>query len=98
MNGTNQDPYYFNPEAEDSPAVSEVGCSDLLAKENKWQPIETAPHAEVFLAYSPHDEGGFQFVACWNTKSELVSMMTGDPLDDKQEKATHWMKLPSNPS
>ena len=66
--------------------------------ENKWQPIDSAPADTAFLAYSPHDMGGFQFVGLLNGKGEIVSMMTGEPLDDKQARATHWTNLQQSPS
>ena len=59
-----------------------------------WQPIATAPKdGRTFLAFEPHDAGGFQFVACVVKSGQVACMMTGD----SRPRATDWMPLPESP-
>lgn len=60
----------------------------------QWQPIKTAPRdGEVFLAYEPHDAGGFQIVATYTKAGRLVDTVDGQAFPY----ATHWMPLPNHP-
>ena len=57
-------------------------------REDGWQPLDNSPReGVVFMAYVPHDAGGFQFAAVWNTADRLLCMMSGDDFTDK---ATLW--------
>lgn len=55
-----------------------------------WVPIEEfAAGNEVFTAYAPHSQGGFQFSAVCNIKGRILCMMS---LDDMTDQVTHARK------
>jgi hypothetical protein len=66
----------------------------LLTMADGWQPIATAPRdGEPFLAFEPHDLGGFKFVATYTKAERLVDTLEGNAFPY----VTHWMPLPENP-
>lgn len=63
---------------------------------NQWQPIETAPKdGVVFLVFSYHDQGGYQYTATTTTDGEIICMMSMEVMVDKP---THWQPLPNPPT
>ncbi len=60
-----------------------------------WKTMESAPtDGTVFLVYTPHSAGGFQYVCTRNTRGQWACMMSGDVLVDQP---THWQPLPTPP-
>lgn len=71
--------------------------SEAIVRKWLWQPLASSPRdGTVFMAFAPHDQGGFQFCAVWNLDNRLLCMMSGD---DYTDKATLWLvahPLPHN--
>lgn len=68
---------------------------DAYKATHGWKPIESAPrNGTVFVAFAPHDQGGFQFSACYNTDGFLLCMMSGDNFTLE---VTHWTPQPESP-
>lgn len=69
--------------------------TELTDLKQGWQPIETAPREGVFMAFVPHDESGFQFVAVYDLEDKLRCMMSHDEFTGK---ATHWRPCYPHPT
>ena len=55
-----------------------------------WFPIDKfAVGGEVFTAYAPHYQGGFQFSAVCNANGRILCVMS---LDDMTDQVTHARK------
>ena len=68
----------------------------MISIKKPWEPVESSPHGGVvFLAFVPHEQGGFAFCGVWNTEGRLLCMMSGD---DFTGHATHWTPLPQFPT
>lgn len=68
---------------------------DAYNKADVWQPMENSPRdGSVFLAFAPHIQVGYAFVAVWNTENRLLCMMSGRDCTDE---ATRWRPLPEFP-
>lgn len=59
-----------------------------------WQPIETAPKAQMFIWAAPKDGGKWGLGLAYRNVSGGWSDAYGS---DAPEHATHWMPLPSPP-
>lgn len=68
----------------------------------EWQPIETAPKKDEFLAYDP--VSGLMDVCYYESSFKRVSSCQSDGEygphyeDFNADRATHWMPLPPPPS
>lgn len=67
---------------------------DAALAGHQWQPIETAPKDQTFLAVL--DCGGDQTICTmrWSVAEQKNSLPHGDFL---RERVTHWMPLPELP-
>lgn len=63
------------------------------AHEKGWKPIETAPIHEVCLLWEPHSMDGFTFCGV-----QLMDKTFINNLDQRVQRPTHWMPLPSAPA
>jgi alkanesulfonate monooxygenase SsuD/methylene tetrahydromethanopterin reductase-like flavin-dependent oxidoreductase (luciferase family) len=74
--------------------VDQLASELREAREEDWQPIDTAPpgHGLVWL-FEPHSMGGFQFVGCRNLDGAW-----GNNLDCRRQHPTHWRPLAKPPA
>jgi len=72
-----------------------IKLRDPRYRDDGWKPIETSPkEGGIFLAYVPHGNGGFRFLATWNRRGRLVCTGSGD---DYTSEATLWTGIPDLP-
>lgn len=61
----------------------------------EWKTMDIAPRdGTVFLAFVPHDQSGFAFVAMKTAAGQVKCMMSGR---DYTAEAIRWMPLPAHP-